>query len=117
MRYDQLKENNPTGGNSETTKNENFATPGHVRNLCFVWPDGRMKFFNYAYLVSGEYSLDESSIILIFTTETIFIKGFALNKLFQDLLNHVAKQIVCDSKRYSAIHNDEGFAIYEITVV
>ncbi len=43
---------------------ENYATPSQVRNLCFVQPDGKRLFLNYAYLVSGEYSPETNTIVL-----------------------------------------------------
>lgn len=96
-------------------KSENHLTESHVRNLCFVWPDGKKKFLNYAYLVSGEYLPEENSIKLAFTSETILIKGDRLEGLFEQLLNHEPKRIVCTDERYAAI-DDSGIFVTEILI-
>jgi len=78
-----------------------FSSIGHVRNLCLTWPNGNRKFLNYAYLVSGSYSKDESSITLVFTSETVILKGIRLNQMFQDFLSHIPQEIICIEKRYN----------------
>lgn len=105
LRYDQLKENDPTGENSDALQNQNFETPGHVRNLCFVWPDGRMKFMNYAYLISVELFPDESSIVMIYTSNKVTIKGIKLHELFVQLFSHLPKGIEIVATRYTKLHS------------
>lgn len=102
LKFDELREGKPTEkGEAVENSYETFDTPGHVRNLCFVWPDGRKKFLNYAYLVSGEYSPDDGSITLIFTTDTVVVKGSGLDELFEELVSHRPMKVIYTDARYN----------------
>ena len=48
-----------------------------VRNICFVWEDGRKAFFNYAYLVSVDLLVSGSTnvFLLSFGSYTVRSKG------------------------------------------
>jgi hypothetical protein len=112
---DKLNEN-PSKGGSDDPHYKTFESVGHVRNLCLTWPDGKRKFMNYAYLVSGEYSPEEGRIILIFTSETIVLVGIRLNLLFNDLLSHLPLDIVMIEQRYSSTVKNNEFAVHQIEV-
>jgi len=99
----------------ETEKSETHLTESPVRNLCFVWPNGKKKFLNYAYLVSGEYLPEENLIKLAFTSETILIKGERLEGLFEQLLDHEPRRIVCGDARYNALDAIEA-SVNEIII-
>jgi hypothetical protein len=96
---------------SQSTENDNnlYSQPGNVRNLCFEWPDGRKKFLNYAYLISGEYSPLENVIVLTFTTEQISLQGVNLAKLFNEILRHQTAHIRCEEQRYIQINTNDYF--------
>lgn len=115
LKFDEMRENDPTGENGEQA-NERFASTGHVRNLCFVWPDGKKKFLNYAYLVSCDYDPDENTITLNFTSDTVLIKGSGLDGVFEELFSHIPKRIVCVDVRYNSVANG-GSIINDITLI
>ena len=118
LKFDELREGKPTEkGDAVENTYETFDTPGHVRNLCFVWPDGRKKFLNYAYLVSGEYSPNDGSITLIFTTDTVVIKGSGLDGIFEALVNHLPMRICCKENRFIEVAINESFSILEIKIL
>lgn len=122
LKYDQLRENDPThrkGSAEEGAKayEQFYNEESHARNLCFVWPDGRRKFLNYSYLVSGEYSPDASSITLAFTTDVFVLKGVNLESLFYEIMDHLAKQVICTDARYNVIEEDQKFVVNEIQVM
>ena len=102
LRFDEMKQGNPTRADETLRPSDNdyFDSTAAVRNLCLVWPDNRMKFYNYAYLVSGDYVPDESSILLTFTTDKVVIKGTMLVTLFEALLAHLPRKLVCAGERY-----------------
>lgn len=84
-----------------------YAAPGNVRNICFAWPDGRMQYFNYAYLVTSEYLPEEALIQLEFTTHSVTIKGIDLQPLYFEIYDQHARIVVCVDKRYSQLANDK----------
>lgn len=115
-KFDQLRENDPTGTNPETeTSTDHYPQHGNVRNLCFVQLDGRRLFLNYAYLVSGEYIPQESSIILEYTTHKITLKGHNLERLYYQIIDHLPKQIVCEDDRYSSTKKTLA-DVYQISI-
>ena len=84
-----------------------YDTPGNVRNLCFVWPDGRMKFLNYAYLISANFNPIEGEIMIIFSSSKIILKGHSLVTLFKLLITFQVKLITCVDCRYQNIEGLE----------
>ena len=80
-----------------------YADDSHVRNLCFVWPDGRKIFFNYAYLVTCEYQPGDNlnSIVLGFSSHKVILQGYGLKKLFTELLDHLPRYIHQVDPRYA----------------
>jgi hypothetical protein len=119
--FDKLNKGN---GGQETVppdlsmdETENYATPSQTRNLCFVQPDGKRLFLNYAYLVSGEYVPETNTIKLVYTTHEITLKGNNLNGLFGELMHQLTKLIVCQDKRYSAIDDSSDSVINDLQIV
>ncbi|MBB3969299.1 hypothetical protein [Mucilaginibacter phyllosphaerae] len=107
LKFDEMQESNPaTASDNNTSGNDLYDTPGHVRNLCFVWPDGRMKFLNYAYLISGDYTPDHNTLTLIYTTHLVIIKGSKLLPLYNLLLTHSPRKIICTDERYKLSLNE-----------
>ncbi|MES2652987.1 MAG: hypothetical protein V4663_14690 [Bacteroidota bacterium] len=93
-----------------------YESPSQVRNLCFTWADGKMKFLNYSYLVSGDFLIDESKIVLTFTSSIITLVGINLDKLYPELMFHIPRNIVCIETRYNETINEAPFIVNEIQV-
>jgi len=104
LRFDEMRQSNPAKKDNPSLNNDDthFDSYGHVRNLCLIWPDNKKIFFNYAYLVSGEYLPDEGQIVLAFTTHTVVIKGSSLEGLYEELLSHLPRKIICVGERYKS---------------
>ncbi|MEA5260313.1 hypothetical protein VB264_21115 [Arcicella aquatica] len=107
LRYDQIREGDPTKSNTPapSKKDESmevYQTASHARNLCLVWLDGKRMFFNYAYLVSGEYSANsEKNIILLhFSSYSVQLQGYGLESVFMSILDHSPKIITMIDERY-----------------
>jgi hypothetical protein len=119
LRFDEMRRGNPTSTDvaAEIKDKEFFDNIGHVRNLCFVWPDNKMKFYNYAYLVSAGYLPDDGSITLAFTTDIVILKGIRLMGLFEDLLSHLPRKIICSEERYRSSLGDNKPIIESIEII
>lgn len=88
----------------------NYPTAGNVRNVCFVMPDGKMIFLNYAYLVAGEYNSEDSTITLSFTSHMVSLRGYNLESIYVDLMFQLCKQVNYIDERYETIEG-KGHAI------
>lgn len=105
LRYDQMREGDPAKTEESappTADSGLYHAPGHARNLCLVWPDGKRFFLNYAYLIAGELNLDgEKNVILLhFSSYTVTLAGYGLEMLFRELLDHLPKIIFALDERY-----------------
>jgi len=120
FRYDEMRENNPASPNSP--KNERieddllYPSGGGIRNVCFVFLDGKRLFLNYAYLVSGEYNPDESMILLAFTTHTVLLKGFRLENLFEQFMQQLNRVVACIDERYNHLQGETSPVVNHIKV-
>ncbi|HVW96853.1 MAG TPA: hypothetical protein VHA56_12860 [Mucilaginibacter sp.] len=108
--FDRPHQNN--GAESNNIPDE-YKMSSSVRNLCLIWPDGRKKFFNYAYLVSAEYVPEDGLIQIAFTSATLTIKGIKLDILYDKLLFHIPVKIVCQDERYNQVATDD-YCVNEI---
>ena len=95
---------------------ELYDTAGHSRNICFVQESGVMIFLNYAYLISGIFYPDTSTINLGFTTSIVEIRGGNLNDLYLSLLSHEVRFIKETNKRYKSFMNAEDVFIDTIAI-
>lgn len=116
LRFDQMREGDPTaaaGGEPES-----FPTSGQARNLCLVWPDGRWAFFNYAYLVAGEFKPDGemNEIRLNFSAHTVTLLGYGLSALFTALLEHLPRFVVAVDERYRSMEESQSAVVVEMRV-
>ncbi len=104
LRYDQMRENNPSDNPVQTESTETYQTAGHTRNVCFNWPDGRRLFLNYAYLLSCDFKpdMDRNRIRLTFSSHVVLLEGFKLESLFLALLDHLPRFISALDERYLA---------------
>ncbi|SFF14879.1 hypothetical protein [Spirosoma endophyticum] len=104
LRYDQLRENDPTSSENELNLQEAelYTGPDHSRNVCLVWPDGRRAFFNYAYLVAVEFepNTEKNLIKLSFSSHHVALQGYSLQALFMTLLDHLPRIITATDSRY-----------------
>ncbi len=117
LKYDELSENDPSQrefGERMIAHNDAYSDPGHGRSICFVLLDGKRLFLGYSYLMSGEYSPEEGSIVLTFSTHSVVLKGVNLEKLFYDILDQRAKQIACVDSRYNLLGDDEEPVVNDI---
>lgn len=107
FRYQEMRDNNPGKSQPERMSGEDndlfYPSGGGVRNVCFILPDGRHVFLNYAYLVSGEYNPDESMILLAFTTHTVLLKGVHLGELFEQFMAQLNRIVACVDERYNQL--------------
>lgn len=89
-----------------------------VRNLCLVWADGRRAFFNYAYLVVCDLTLqdDINALVLSFGSYTVLLKGYYLASLFDALLEHRPKIITAINSRYLTRSDSTDSVVIEIVV-
>lgn len=96
----------------ETIMDDNeFSDSDYVRNVCFVWPDGRQKFISYSRLDSGEISPEKDNIRLFFGSDVIELIGINLETLFTSFALHKRKYVFCDDARYNDLIEDESAAI------
>jgi hypothetical protein len=116
LRFDEMKQNDPTQNGGEFSEGKQFYDDSNVRNLCFVWPDNRKVFFNYAYLVSSDYLPEDGSITLAFTTHSITLKGAMLDSLYEALLSHLPRKIICVDARYAQTVESDKPIVLEIIV-
>lgn len=121
LRFDKMRENNPANPESikpEASLSDKYDTPGYPRNVCFIWPDGKREFFNYAYLITAKFEPGntKNEIALAFSGYTITLSGYGLESLFMDFLDHIPKIITAIDKRYASGINSSTATIIEITV-
>ena len=95
-----------------------YDAHSHVRNVCFIWEDGRKAFFNYAYLVTGDLIVHNSidALVLSFSSYTVTLKGYNLLPLFNALLEHSAKTISAVNPRYATQNDFQDSVVIEIEI-
>lgn len=119
LRYDQMRESDPTPSTEAGEETAlHYATPGHGRNICFVWPDGRKAFFNYAYLMATEFepNTDRNTIKLNFSAHQIHLSGYRLEPLFMALLDHLPRMVTAVDARYALADETQSAMVVEIKV-
>lgn len=117
LKFDKMRENNPAANQDNSVQNpDRYDTSGHTRNVCFVWPDGKRMFFNYAYLVAAQFnpSEDINEIKLEFSGHTVTLKGYGLEGLFMEFLDHLPRIVMAVDERYSMGGNSNETTIIEI---
>jgi len=120
LRFDQMRQGDPSkpenlsGGTGDSTVSH---LTGYARNLCLVWPDGRRYFLNYAYLIGGEFLVGEemNQITLNFSSHTAILKGYGLQTLYMELLDHLPKIVSAIDPRYA--HNKHGKDMLIVSMV
>ncbi len=89
-----------------------------ARNVCFVWEDGRKAFFNYAYLVTVDLTVQDglNVLLLSFGAHTVIVKGHGLGSLFDLLMEHAPKIIMVVNPRYITRSDSHDAVVVEILV-
>lgn len=116
FKIDELLDGDPSKENKEYSCYRKFETPGNIRNLVLIWPDGRQKNCNYAYLVTTEYLPEEGKITLFYTSETIMLIGVNLAELHHDLRYQLPEEIIAVDKRYLKTLPDGESAVFTIMI-
>lgn len=121
LHYDRLRENDPTTPKPQNPAGEAGAfydAPGHARNLCLIWTEGKQQFLSYAYLVGGEFlsNSEINVIVLDFSAYLVTLKGFALSNLFAALTEQRVKFIVQSDTRYLQKADESSSEVVEIIV-
>lgn len=121
FKYDQMRQSDPTHQDQPTSKpdkvGEFYPSHSHVRNVCFVMLDGRMKFLNYAYLVSGECLPDGSHIALAFTSDVVSLNGLRLKPLFFQFMQHLPQIVTCMEARYNTLADKDKPIVNAIEII
>lgn len=120
LRFDEMREGDPTAS-EQIRPNEtdaNYQTPGHARNVCFVWSNGKRLFLNYAYLISGEFNPNEekNQIVLNFSSHKVLLSGYNLEPLYSSLLDHLPRLISEMDSRYAFSKEYSEGVILKISV-
>ena len=121
LKFDRMRENLPANTDSDQQDHTNparYDTPGYTRNVCFVWPEGKRMFFNYAYLVSAEFTPKEdmNEIKLEFSSHTVTLMGYGLEGLFMEFLDHFPRSVSAVDGRYAFRPNSNRETIIEINM-
>ena len=112
-----MKEGDPTGKETPVTPEDlRYPDSGHGRTLCFIWPDGRLEFLNYAYLIGGKYDPTQNLIILSFTTHTVEVKGQNLHDLIIRIKDNCVRAIVCQDARYNELSESPSYIVNSISI-
>ncbi len=120
LRFDEMREGDPTASEQiRPSETDNYyQTPGHARNVCFVWSNGKRLFLNYAYLISGEFSPNEekNQITLTFSSHKVLLSGYNLEPLYSSLLDHLPRLISEMDSRYVLRGDVNEVTVLQITV-
>ncbi|MXV16899.1 hypothetical protein [Hufsiella ginkgonis] len=101
---------------SSAEQDVEFRDGDYIRNVCFVWPDGRRKFIPYGRLDSGEIDDEYETIRLTFGVEIVELTGVRLLPLFYSFMEHKRKIVYCDDPRYNEL-SDNGSIVNNIVIV
>ncbi|WP_273214803.1 hypothetical protein [Runella zeae] len=118
LRFDQMREGNPSKAEEEGA-DENLLPPSApARSLCLVWPNGRRFFLSYAYLMAGELNLsrEKNEILLYFSSHTVTLRGYGLQSLFTELMQHLPSLIYQSEERYVTPEQNQGAFVTQIEV-
>lgn len=114
LKFDQMHDSHP--GRDEAKGNDNYyGNEGYSRNVAFVLPNGDIESFNYGHLVSPKYRIAESAIYLIFSSETVMLKGYGLEQLFFELFDQRNRIIRCTDPRYAVLEK-QGAVVTDIVI-
>jgi hypothetical protein len=119
LRFDQMRENHLTETETvSVTDDADYAEPGITRNVCFVWPDGRRAFFNYAYLTASDFEPngDKNRIRLTFSSSRVALEGYGLERLFMDFFQHLPRIVTVIDPRYASRGTGHTAIVMDVVV-
>jgi hypothetical protein len=93
-----------------------YDTYGHARNVCFVQASGTTLFLNYTYLISGEFSPEEDTITITFTTHIVTLQGHNLGPVCDSLAVQSLQHITTVDERYAATEEETASYVTHIDV-
>ncbi|OCX51924.1 hypothetical protein BEL04_18145 [Mucilaginibacter sp. PPCGB 2223] len=102
LKFDEMRSNEP--GKPDDSLHGSDA---HVRKLKFLWPNGKSKTMNYAYLISHDYDPALNQITFFYTSDTITIVGCGLEHLDELLFYNIPKKIEAVNPRYVALSKEK----------
>ena len=97
-----LENDAPNSKGAVSAEFQQYGTPGHLRNVCFGWPEGKRLFLSYSYLVSGELASGEDgqTITLAFTSHIVVVQGYGLDEMYYALMEQSQRLILASESRY-----------------
>lgn len=104
LRFDQMKENNPTPSESDPQNEGNYyPTKGSIRNLALIFKDGNIRGFPYAFIVDYFFKVnDENNVIILeLSSKTISLIGYKLWPLYWEIFDQTPRIIQEVDKRYA----------------
>lgn len=106
LRFDQMKENNPTQADAASQAGDSAYYPGEssIRNFCLVWKDGNMDDFPYSYVLHTKFRLGEEKnvIIIELPSKLITLSGYGLTALFLAFKKQLPQFIYQIDERYTS---------------
>ena len=87
--------NDIQGANKESTEvlKTFYDQPGYMRDVCFVWLDGRRVALSYADMISKELTAG-GEIIITLSTGIVMIKGYNLALMHTAMMKQRALYVV-----------------------
>jgi len=114
--FDKIMRVNDFNESEKVESVEQYAGNSNARNISFLQASGDTLFISYSNLVSGEFSIESSIIILRFVYYTITLKGENLVALFSNLQRHMVSQVNVVDSRFSVLRSTGDPAVTEIIV-
>lgn len=93
---------------------ELYYAPGNSRALHLVLPDRKRMFLHYSYLVSGQCTSDETNVSLVFSSQTVTIKGRNLGELFEGISQQIVREITYTDIRYNETLEEKDMVVNQI---
>ena len=93
-----------------------YDQPGHMRDVCFVWPNGRRLALSYVDLISNELT-EDGELMIEFSHMTVFIIGHNLAIIHQALMAQKIQYLLQqETQNYCPILAENGPVISKIII-
>ena len=106
LRFDQMKESDPTELKQSPTHDEpsTYPSDSSSRELCLVFKDGTMDFIPYSYIVYKKFRMsnEKNSITIELPTKVITLSGYGLLELVQSISRQIPRTIYQIDERYAS---------------
>lgn len=113
LKFDEYKNNDPSE-KKDRDNSDQSPSGSNIRNLAFVWPDGKMQFFNYSYIITC--ILNDKNIEIEFSSHNVKISGQKLNQLFNMIMNQSIRVITIYEERYGELYESEKFHVQDVEI-